>query len=126
MNATANERSTARDKISNGTRILPVGVDMRTATGRRLKYLIRSFHEALGGGDISEIELAQLRQVATLTLKAEQVSAALVRGESIDADQLIRINSEIRRILQQLGVKAAAQKSAAPTNLAELLGEVDA
>lgn len=110
-----------RDKVSNGTRLLPADVDMRTVRGRRLKHLVRSFREALCSGDISEIELSQLRQVASLTLRAESLSADIVRGEPpVSSDELTRVNSEIRRLLRGLGVKAPENKPAGPS-LAEHL-----
>jgi hypothetical protein len=68
-----------QEKISNGTRLLPADVDMRTARGRRLKFLVRAFHEALGAGDLDEIELGQLRRLAVLTLQAEMLSSDVVK-----------------------------------------------
>ena len=67
---------------------------MRTARGRRLKFPVRAFHEALGAGDLDEIELGQLRRLAVLTLQAETLSSDVVRGGAVHGDELIRINSE--------------------------------
>ena len=82
--------------------------DGRTRSSRRFRQLIEAFTAELGGGDLSEIKLAQLRQLATLTLRAELMSASIVKGDAVDGDELIRINSEIRRLLRGFGLNQAS------------------
>jgi hypothetical protein len=56
-----------------------------------------------------------IRQAAGLTLRAEQLQAAVVRGEAVDDDQLIRLSSTARRLLTAISAKAAKRKPPAPT-----------
>jgi hypothetical protein len=56
-----------------------------------------------------------IRQAAGLTLRAEQLQAAIVRGEAVDDDQLIRLSSTARRLLTAIAAKAAKRKPPAPT-----------
>jgi hypothetical protein len=97
---------TARAAVSNGTRLL-AGVDGRTATARRYRDLIADFARDLGGADrLSTADHGLLRQAATLTLRAEQLQAAVVRGEPVDGDLLVRLAGEARRILVLLAQRA--------------------
>jgi hypothetical protein len=91
-----------RSAISNGSRVLN-GVDGRSASARRFKDLIANFSRDLGGLEhLTEAEHALVRQAASLTLRAEQLQAAVVRGEPIDPDELIRLTSEARRCLSSV------------------------
>jgi hypothetical protein len=112
-----------RDKVSNGTRLLPSGVDMRSRQGRRLKHLVSAFAQSLKITAPSEVEMTQLRQLAALTLASERLAADIVNGAAIDTDETIRINSEIRRLMRQLGVKPAAESKPSGPTLAEYLKE---
>ena len=57
----------------------------------------------LGGFDnLPEAERALVRQAASLTLRAEQLQAAVVNGESVNADVLIKMSSEARRLLARI------------------------
>jgi hypothetical protein len=43
-----------------------------------------------------------IRQAAGLTLRTEQMQAAIVRGEAVDNDQLIRLSSTAKRVLEAI------------------------
>jgi hypothetical protein len=62
----------------------------------------------------SEADRNLVRQAATLALKSEQMQAALVNGEAVDADTLTKLAGQIRRVLADLRRKGEA---AAPTPL---------
>jgi hypothetical protein len=116
-----------RDKMSNG-RLLPPSVDMRSATGRRFRHLVQSYVSELGG-DLSEAELGLVRQTVGLQIRSEQMQAAIVRGEHVNNDELVRISSTAKRLLETIRSKAEKRKPTAPTILdlaAELAAEVDA
>jgi hypothetical protein len=100
--------ATNRSAVSNRTRLLD-GVDGRSASARRFRDICRSY-ELEAGGDISEVERDLIRQAAGLTLRAEQLQAAIVNGEMVDSDQLIRISSTAKRILEAISAKAAKRK----------------
>lgn len=103
---------TTRSRQSNGKQLLP-SVDGRTTTARRYRDICRSY-EAECGTPVSEVERDMIRQAAGLTLRAEQLQAAIVRGEAVDDDQLIRLSSTARRLLTAIAAKAAKRKPAAP------------
>ena len=66
---------------------------------------------------MSEVERDLIRQAAGLTLRAEQLQGAIVRGEAVDNDELIRLSSTAKRLLDAIRAKAAKNK---PTGAAAL------
>lgn len=92
-----------RSRVSNGTRLLD-GIDGRSASARRFKDLIAGLaRDEFGGAEnLSIAELSLLRQAAALMLSAEQMQAAVVRGEAMHADELVRVSSESRRVLDAM------------------------
>jgi hypothetical protein len=90
---------TNRSRVTNGTRMLE-GVDGRSPTARRYRDLVESFTHDLGGmAQLSEADRSLVRQAATLTVRSEQLQAAIVRGEPVDPDELIRLTNTTRRTL---------------------------
>jgi hypothetical protein len=94
------QRSKNRSKISNGT--LLAHADLRSAAGRRFRDLVMAFEAEVGGGTLTEFERGLVRQAAAVSLRTEQMQEALVRGEPVDDDALIRMSGEARRILTSL------------------------
>lgn len=110
---------TTRAKVTNGTQLL-AGVDGRSATARRFRDLIAELTPEAGGGEgLSAAECSSIRQAAAMMLRAEQLQAGIVRGEAVDADTLIRLSSEARRILAS--VRKRVRPAAAPPSPAEYL-----
>lgn len=99
--------------ITNGKRLhrglKAGGVDGRSAGARRFKDLVRLHAEAFGGFDrLSHSDQALVRQAATLQLREEQLQELVVKGERIDADELIRLTNNVRRCLASIkGAKPA-------------------
>jgi hypothetical protein len=58
-----------------------------------------------------------------LQVHIEALQARVVAGEAVDADQLIRLNSEHRRLLSALHKKAEVNKPAASTSLHDYIAE---
>jgi hypothetical protein len=102
---------------------LPRVADGRTQTAKRFRALVSQFAREFGGGDLSAADAALVKQAAHLVLASEQLQAASVSGASVDVDEIVRINSEARRVLGMLRQMAEANKPARPTTLAELLAE---
>jgi hypothetical protein len=96
----AHRPPTVRSAVSNGSRLLN-GVDGRSSGARRFRDLIADLARDEFGrvADLSIVEVGLLRQAAALTLRAEQMQADMVRGEIVDADELVRVSSESRRVL---------------------------
>jgi hypothetical protein len=63
-----------------------------------------------------------VKQAAALAIKGEMMMAQIINGEPVSPDDLIRISSEVRRILDSLTEKAGKRKPAAP-KLAEYLAQ---
>ena len=106
-------RATTRSRISNRSRILP-GVDGRSSNARRFRDICAAY-EAEAGGNITEVERDLIRQAAGLTLRAEQLQGMIVRGEAVENDELIRLSSTAKRLLEAIRAKAAKKKPAAVT-----------
>jgi hypothetical protein len=119
----ATPTATSRSEVSNGTRLLQ-NVDGRSSSARRFRDLVSAFEQEVGGV-LTEADRGLIRQAASLQLKGEMLQAALVRGEDVDADQIIRIAGTSRRILSSIAGKAAKNKPAGPT-IDELFSSVDA
>jgi hypothetical protein len=109
------QSKTNRSAVSNRSRLLP-GVDGRSANARRFRDICAAY-ETEAGGNVSEVERDLIRQAAGLTLRAEQLQGAIVRGEAVDNDELIRLSSTAKRLLEAIRAKAAKNK---PTGAAAL------
>ncbi|WP_037436194.1 hypothetical protein [Sinorhizobium fredii] len=99
-----------RSAISNGSWRLE-GVDSRSALGRRFRDLCVSFANDLGGdASLNEPQRALIRQVAAVTVESEKLQASIVRGESVDPENLVRLNNLQARLVKQLDIKPRGQK----------------
>jgi hypothetical protein len=107
-NATA--RATTRSKVSNGTRLF-ANADGRSTSARRFRDLVRSF-ESEFDGNLREADRSLIRQAATLLLKSEQMQEAVVRGEPVDSDALIRMASTAKRVLAAISAKSDKRQAA--------------
>lgn len=102
---------TNRSRLTNGTRLLE-GIDGRSAPARRFRDLVRSYSRDLGGVEgLTPAELTLVRQAAALTMRAEELQGAIVRGETIDPDELIRIASASRRTFAGIRKRAPKMKT---------------
>lgn len=109
--------TTNRSRVTNGTRLL-MGVDGRSATARRFRDLVRSYESEFES--TSEADRNLIRQAALLALKSEQLQAAVVRGEPVDADTLTKLAGQSRRVVGDLRRKAEAS-APAPISIHEHL-----
>jgi hypothetical protein len=96
--------SRTRDRISNG-RIASRDIDLRSRLGRRFTFLVQSYSAELGDV-LTESELTLVKQIASLQLQIEQMQGLIIGGQDVDADQVIRLSSEHRRLLATLKSKA--------------------
>src|SRR5579871_3671967 len=104
--------ATNRSQVTNGTRLL-VGVDGRSHSARRFRDLVRAFEAEFEV--ITELDRVLIRQVAQLTLRSEQLQAAVVNGEAVDTEILTNLSGQIRRLLGDLRRKAAQGQTASPS-----------
>lgn len=104
-NTAATRLPTVRAAISNGKGMLP-GIDGRSAAARRYRDLVADLAADLGGeAALTSAELALVRQAAATTMRAEQLQAAIVRGETVTSDDLVRLSNASARILGALRSK---------------------
>jgi hypothetical protein len=103
-------------------------VDHRTVTARRFRAIVDAFEQDLGGGPLSIADQALVKQAANLVLATERLQAEIASGQPVEADALVRVNSEARRAVSALRARTAKNKPAPPSILdiaAELAAETD-
>jgi hypothetical protein len=112
-------------RVSNGSSMLP-GIDGRSAAARRYRDLAMSFAGELGGeAAMTEPEKALVRLAAALTVQGETMQAAIIRGDTVDDEQVVRTANALTRALTQLRRKSRSPKTAAPS-LQDYLAKRDA
>jgi hypothetical protein len=100
----------SRSKVSNGSRLL-ANTDARSSGARRFRDLVKSLSADLGD-DLSESDLALVRQAAALIQRGEQLQADIAAGRDVDPDVLTKLSGASRRTLAAISVKAAERKPA--------------
>jgi hypothetical protein len=115
--------SRVRDAISNG-RLAARSVDLRSAPGRRFTFLVERYAAEIGGmSTLGEPEKALIKQICTMQLRIEQMQGLIIGGADVDADAVIRLSSEHRRLLATLKGKADKAKPAPDDALQRYLAE---
>jgi hypothetical protein len=102
-----------RSAVTNGKRTL-IGVNASSKYGRRYRDFIAAFAAEIGL-PLGASEMAMVKQAAALAVRSEMMQAQIVNGEHIEPDDLIRICSEVRRILDAIAAKARERKPSVPT-----------
>jgi hypothetical protein len=98
-----------RSAVTNGKRTL-IGVKGTSKYGRRYRDLIDAYTAEIGG-ELTQTELGMIKQAAALSIRSEMVQAQIINGETgISDDDLIRLSSEVRRILDALRERAGKRK----------------
>ena len=120
--AFASRPATARSAVSNRRRLFE-GMDGRRSSARRFRDLIADYaREVFGREDnLTIAEVGLLRQAAALTIQAELMQAAVVRGEAVITDELIRTSSEVRRVLAALRRQHSHKSAPAGPTLSDYL-----
>jgi len=96
--------SKQRSRLTNGKDLLP-DIDGRSAAARRFKDIANQILVDQGGIDqCSESRLQLVRRFAAAAVLAEQMEAALVRGEQIDIAEHGLLCSTLVRIAQRIGI----------------------
>jgi hypothetical protein len=96
------------------------GIDGRSAEARRFRDLVEGFAADFGTTPPGEREMALVRQAAAITVQAESMQAAIVRGEDVDPEQLTRLMNVQTRTLKELGLKKRGRQQ---PSLADYLGK---
>jgi hypothetical protein len=97
-------KSRARSRVSNGKDWLP-DTDHRSSIARRYRDIASAITvDQAGAGECSESRLQLIRRFAASAVMAEQMEAALVRGEQIDITQHALLCSTMVRISSRIGI----------------------
>jgi hypothetical protein len=106
------ERSrTLRSRVTNGKDLL-ANVDGRTAAARRYRDLCLSLADDLGGAStLTEAQNALVRQAAAMIVQSEKLQGEVLRGETVDSEQLVRLANAATRILTRLGLKRTPRET---------------
>jgi hypothetical protein len=113
--------TTNKSRLTNGR--LPAGVDGRSPQARRFRDLMRGYEAEFEA--VSEIDRSTIRTAATLALKIEDMEAAQLRGEPVDAGDLMRLAGQLRRLLADLKRKAEGNAPAPVSILDHLAASQD-
>ena len=110
-------RLSGRSAVSNGKRLFAsnAGIDYRTLAARRFKDLVRSYSETYDV--VTEADQSLVRTAASLAFKGEQMQEALVRGENVESDEIVKNAGQLHRILAGLKRRAAAGADARSPSL---------
>jgi len=100
----------ARARITNKVRLSPRGVDGRSERGRRWRDIIDSLIAAYGAA-----EPDKLRELATLKLSLEATQAAVINGDVLRSEDLVRLANLISRREKELRAKQRAAAASAPS-----------
>lgn len=95
--------------------------DRRTSAAKRYAELKRQF-TAEAGGQITEAKRATIEQLIGVVMQAEGMTAAIVRGEPVDAEQQVRLANTRARLMRELGIGQSKQAPKVKT-LADHLAE---
>jgi len=101
--ATIERHPKGRARITNKIRISPAGVDGRSERARRWRDVIDALIAAYGAS-----EPDKLRELATLKLSFEATQAAVINGDVLRSEDLVRLANLISRREREL--RAAAHK----------------
>lgn len=100
-------RKQGRSSVTNGKRVL-IGVRGSSKYSRRYADLIELFTAEIGGS-LSASEGALVKQAAALQVQSEKLQARIVNGDDVPSDDVIRVSSECRRILDALNAKTGTR-----------------
>jgi hypothetical protein len=105
----APHKPAARSRVSNGSDLLP-DVDGRSAVARRYRDIVSAILVDQGGADqCSEARKQLIRRFAAASVLAEQMEAALARGEPIEIAEHALLTSTLVRIAQRIGIDRRAK-----------------
>lgn len=109
-----NDSVLGRSAKTNGTRLLD-GIDGRSKAARRFRDLVTAYCAELKTdmAGLTESQRSTVRQAAGVAVQCEAMQTAIVRGDAIDVEQLVRLNNLFARLMTSLGLGDAKP---APTN----------
>jgi hypothetical protein len=108
VKTTRNNLKANRSRVTNGTALLPGGVDHRSAWARRLRDVLQEHVADLGGPDsVSAAERSIVRRAATLTVELERMESLFATAGEASAEAIdlySRLAGNHRRLLEAVGL----------------------
>ena len=105
---------TGRSRVTNGKSLFLDGA-VRSRASRRFRDLLSAIVSDLGGSDHLSTGQTQLaRRCALLSVQAEEMEQAAVRGDPYDVDLYGKITDRLGRAFQRLGLRRET-KDVTPT-----------
>ena len=81
--------------------------DGRTREAKRFRAFVADITSECGGPEaLSRADHATVRNIAAMLLRAEQIETAILKGQSVDGDQLVRLSNAAHRLLASLRKRA--------------------
>jgi len=105
-----------RSRITNKVRSSPLGVDGRSERGRRWRDLLDGLIAAVGPG-----EPDKLRELATMKLSLEATQAAVINGDLLRSEDLVRLANVISKRERELRAKQRQREVERPEDLCSKL-----
>jgi hypothetical protein len=106
-----------RSKITNQLRASLSGVDGRSERGRRWRDILEALIAEYGLGWPD-----RLRELASLKLSLEATQAAVINGDTLRSEDLVRLANLITRRERELKAKARAAAGSPPSLRGKLAG----
>lgn len=98
-----------KSRVSNNVALLP-DIDGRTMLGRRYRDLVENLISDQGGASqLSEARLQLVRRFAACATLAENMEAAIVRGEPVSLAEHASLCSNLVRLGQRIGLDRIAK-----------------
>jgi hypothetical protein len=82
------------------------GVNGNSLGSRRYREVATALADDCGGADaLDEPTRVMIRQVAGLTVEAENLQRRIARGEDVSHEDLVRVARVLNQLMRQLGLK---------------------
>lgn len=117
--ALATRSPSTRSRITNGSSVL-AGIDGRSGLARRYRDLIDAL-TIEAPSPVTEAMRLQIRAAASMQAHVEDLTARMIRGESVSSEEMTRATNGAMRALASLSRRAPARKRPSATGLTSYL-----
>jgi hypothetical protein len=118
----ANVATLSADRSDVSKRVRhPLKVDGRSAGAVAHRKRVAAFRAELGPGELSKSDEALLQTAAVLDGKIDQLRRRMAAGHDVSTDELVRTAGTLRRVLEDIAVRAGQRKPAARSLAEEII-----
>ena len=115
----AKPSTTNRSRVTNGSVVLS-GIDGRSSSARRFRDLIEALTSE-APAPLTEAMRLQIRAAASMQAHVEDLTARMVRGEPVSAEDMSRAANGAIRALASLSRRGSARKRPSTAGLTSYL-----